>query len=154
MAISVAAAQERIVSERRFFTGMAVSMAAVAFAGFAHTYYLAGFQDAPTPVLTPWLHVHGALCSAWVVLLIVQVRLIAAGQRSVHALLGSAGVIVAAATLFAGLYVAFHSQRRVHTAANADTLADPYVFLIFPFTAVILFALFVTLGVMAQAVMS
>jgi hypothetical protein len=147
MAISVTAAQVRLAGERRFFTGMALSMAAVAFAGFARTYYLAGFHDAPTPVLTPWIHVHGALCSVWVLLLIVQTRLIAAGQRATHALLGSLGAVVAAATFITGIYVAIHSQRRVHTATTADTLADPYVFLIFPFTSVCLFALFVVLGV-------
>lgn len=150
MAISVSAAQARLVGERRFFTGMAVSMAAIAFIGFARTYYLAGFHDAPTPVFTPWLHAHGALCSAWLLLLIVQTRLIAAGQRATHALLGSVGTVVAAATFFTGIYVAIHSQRRVHTAVTADTLADPYVFLIFPFTSVCLFGLFVTLGIVRR----
>lgn len=150
MAISVTAAQARLVGERRFFTGMALSMAVVAFAGFARTYYLAGFHDAPTPVLTPWIHAHGALCSVWVLLLIVQTRLIAAGQRATHVLLGSVGAVVAATTFFTGIYVAIHSQRRVHTAATADTLADPYVFLIFPFTSVCLFALFVTLGIVRR----
>jgi len=150
MAISVTAAQTRLAGARRFFTGMALGMAAVAFAGFARTYYLAGLHDAPTPVLTPWIHAHGALCSIWVLLLIVQTRLIAAGRRATHALLGSVGAVAAAATFFTGIYVAIHSQRRLHTAATADTLADPYVFLIFPFTSVCLFAVFVALGVIQR----
>src|SRR5512145_2337232 len=115
------ATQVRPLSERRFFTWMSVAMAAVAFAGFARTYYLAGFHDAPTPVLTPVVHLHGALCTAWILLLIAQTQLI-----------GSAGVLLGSALVVTGVYVALHSQRRVHTPATADTLADPYVFLVFP----------------------
>jgi hypothetical protein len=136
------------LSDRRFFTGMALAMAAATFAGFAPTYYLAGLNDSPRPLLTPSVHLHGALCTAWVLLLIVQTRLIASGRREVHKRLGIAGAVVAAAVLASGVYVALHSQRRVHTEATADTLADPYVFLIFPFSSVGLFALFVTLGVL------
>lgn len=44
------------LSERRFFTWMAVAMAVATFAGFAPTYYLVGFTAAPTPELTPVLH--------------------------------------------------------------------------------------------------
>lgn len=146
MAISVAAARARHISERRFFVWMAAAMAAATFAGFARTYYLAGLHDAPTPLLTPWIHVHGGLCTAWIVMLIAQTQLIAIGRREVHKLLGIAGVVVAAATVLTGFYVALHSHRRVHTAATADTLQDPYVFLIFPFSSVTLFAVFVALG--------
>lgn len=138
------------VSDRRFFTNIALVMAAVAFAGFARTYYLAGLHDAPGPTLTPAVHVHGALCTAWILLLIVQTRLIAAGRREVHKSLGIAGVAVAAATVITGLLVAISSQRRVHTPVSADTLADPYVFLIFPTASVGMFALFVLLGVLQR----
>jgi hypothetical protein len=136
------------LSERRFFTGMALAMAAVTFAGFAPTYYLAALNDGPRPVLTPSVHLHGALCTAWLLLLIVQTSLVAAGRRDLHKRLGIAGVVVAAAVLVSGLFVALHSQRRVHTELTADTLADPYVFLIFPFASVGLFALFAALGVL------
>jgi uncharacterized membrane protein YozB (DUF420 family) len=138
------------LSERRFFTGMALAMAAVAFVGFAPTYYLAALNDGPRPVLTPSVHLHGALCTAWIVLLIVQTRLIASGRRELHKRLGIAGAIVAASIFASGVYVALHSQRRVHTDINADTLADPYVFLIFPFSSVGLFALFAALGVLRR----
>ena len=142
------ATQVRPLSDRRFFSWMSVAMAAVAFAGFARTYYLAGFNDGPKPTITPIVHIHGALATAWILLLIVQTRLIAYGRRDLHKLLGFAGVAIGAATIAVGIWVAIHSERRVHTPATADTLADPYVFLIFPFASIGLFALFATLGVL------
>lgn len=144
------ATQIQPLSERRFFTWMSAAMTAVAFAGFARTYYLAGFNDGPRPVLTPIVHLHGALSTAWIVLLILQTRLIANGRRDIHRLMGMAGVAIGAAILVTGIFVAINSERRVHTAANAGTLADPYVFLIFPFASVGLFALFATLGVLKR----
>lgn len=147
MAISVAP-QARLLSDRGFFIGMALAMALTTFVGFAPTYYLVAFNDASTPVLTRSVHLHGALCTAWVLLLIAQTGLIAAGRRDIHKVLGSVGIGVAAAVVVSGIFVAIGSQRRVHTEAIADTLADPYVFLIFPFTSVSLFGLFATLGVL------
>jgi hypothetical protein len=136
------------LSERRFFTWMAVAMAVATFVGFAPTYYLVGVNTGPTPELTPRLHVHGALATAWILLLIAQTRLIAAGRRDVHKRLGVVGVLLGAAVFISGIIVAIRSERRVHTEANADTLGDPYVFLIFAFSSVGLFALFATLGVL------
>jgi hypothetical protein len=142
------ATRVRPLSDRRFFSWMSVAMAAVAFAGFARTYYLAEFNTGPRPTLTPTVHIHGALATAWILLLIVQTRLIAYGRRDIHKLLGFAGVAVGAAVVALGTYVAIHSERRVHTPATAGTLADPYVFLIFPFASIGLFAVFATLGVL------
>lgn len=146
MAISVAPGT-RILDERRFFTGMALAMAAAAFVGFAPTYYLAAWNDARTPVITPSVHVHGALCTAWILLLVVQARLVASRRLDIHRVSGFAGAVLAVALLVTGIFVATHSERRVHTVANAGTLADPYVFLIFPLSAVVLFAVFVAMGV-------
>src|SRR4029453_7978363 len=106
----------RLTIGRRFFTWMAVTMATAAFAGFARTYYLSGFQHGPTPVLTPSVHIHGALATAWILLLIGQTRLIAHGRRDIHRLAGIAGALIGAAAFITGIYVALHSERRVHTA--------------------------------------
>lgn len=144
------ASQVRPLTERRFFTWMAVTLAAATFAGFARTYYLSALQVAPTPVLTPTVHIHGALSTAWILVLLAQTRLIAYGRRDIHRLLGIAGAAVGIAAFVTGIFVAINSERRVHTAANAGTLQDPYVFLIFPFASVGLFALFATLGVLKR----
>jgi hypothetical protein len=147
MVMSVAA-PARTVSERAFFTGMALAMAVAVFIGFAPTYYLAALNDGPIPVLTLSIHVHGALATAWILLLIVQTRLIAARRHDIHKLAGVAGVVIGVGILVSGIFVAIHSKRRVHTLENADTLADPYVFLIFGLSSVVIFALLATLGVL------
>src|ERR1044072_1936169 len=144
------ASQVRPLAERRFFTWMAVTMAAAAFAGFAPTYYLSAFNAAPRPLLTPSVHIHAALATTWILVLIAQVRLIAYQRRDVHRLLGIAGSLGGAATFVLGIYVAIHSERRVHNAATAGTLLDPYVFLIFPFTTMGMFAGCAALGVMQR----
>jgi hypothetical protein len=134
--------------ERLFFMGMAAAMAIATFAGFAPSYYLAGSYAPRAPALAPVVHLHGALCTGWILFLILQTGLIAAGRRDVHRTAGFAGAALAIAVVATGLFVATHSVRRVHNAVTDGTLADPYVFLIFPVTAVLIFALFVTLGVL------
>lgn len=148
MTIASAQTQARFLTERRFFTGMALAMAASMFIGFAPTYFLAAWNDAPTPPLTPPIHLHGALSTAWIVLLATQTGLIAANRYDVHKITGALGVVLAAAVLATGLFVAINNERRVHTDVNAGTLGDPYVFLIFPVAAIGIFALFVVLGVL------
>lgn len=135
-------------NERRFFSNMAVAMALVTFVGFAPTYYLAGLNDRVTPELTGLVHLHGMLCTTWILLFIAQTRLVAAGRRDVHKKLGIVGLAVVAAILITGFLLATNSHRRIHTAATADTLADPYVFLVFPLFSVGLFFLFALLGLM------
>lgn len=144
------AAHVRPLSDRRFFSAMALALAATAFLGFAPTYYLVGLNDSPTPVLTPRLHVHAGLTTAWMLMLIVQTQLIGRGRRDLHKMLGVAGAVIAAATLISGIIVALASERRVHTAATAGTLMDPYVFLIFPTVSIGCFALFVGLAIIKR----
>jgi len=148
--MAIAGAQHtQFLTERRFFTGMAIAMAAAAFIGFAPTYYLAAWNDAPP--LAASVHLHGALNTGWMLLLVIQASLIAADRRDIHKLTGAVGIALAAAILASGVFVAINSERRVHTEANAGTFADPYVFLIFPLVGVVLFALFVALGVLNRS---
>jgi hypothetical protein len=85
-------AATRLRRERRFFTGMAIAMALVCFAGFAPSYYLkAQFS---TPALKPMIHFHGLVFTAWMVLMIVQTSLISAGKVRLHRQLGIAGAVL------------------------------------------------------------
>ena len=59
--------------DRRFFTGMALAAAVAVFVGFAPTYYLKGAFA--TPGLRPLFHLHGALFTSWIVLLLVEKHL-------------------------------------------------------------------------------
>jgi hypothetical protein len=73
-----------------FFTTMALVMMATVFVGFAHTYYLAGLFRAPLP--SPIIHIHGAVFSCWILLLVVQTSLVSSGRVDIHRRLGLAGL--------------------------------------------------------------
>ena len=78
--------------ERRFFSGMAIAMALVCFAGFAPSYYLKA--QFGTPQLKPLIHFHGLVFTAWMVLMIVQTSLISAAKVRLHRQLGIAGAVL------------------------------------------------------------
>lgn len=130
--------------DRRFFSGMAAVIAVTVFVGFAPTYYLKGVFG--TPQLAPLFHIHGFLFSAWIVLLVVQTRLIAAGRTALHRRLGVGGGMLAVAMVIAGLTAAIAAARR-GTPPNAIAgLPPPLVFLVIPFTDMLTFAVLVGLG--------
>jgi hypothetical protein len=68
--------------EHLFFSGMAVLILGAVALGFACTYYLAGLFKAPLPT---WIiHVHGAVFSTWILLLIVQTSLVSVDRVKLH----------------------------------------------------------------------
>ncbi|MGH8237684.1 MAG: hypothetical protein ACREXP_11775 [Steroidobacteraceae bacterium] len=82
---------------RRFYTLIALTMAAIVVIGFSRTFYLrAWFDVAP---LTLRLHLHGIALTLWVVLFVAQARLIAVGRRRLHMSLGIAGAALAAVAI-------------------------------------------------------
>jgi hypothetical protein len=87
-----------------FFPGIAWLMLIIVFVGFAPTYYLAGLVRAPLPATI--VHVHGALFSCWILLLIAQTSLVAAGRVNIHRRLGIAGFTLACLMIIAGVWVA------------------------------------------------
>ncbi|HQR35580.1 MAG TPA: hypothetical protein PLK30_22765 [Blastocatellia bacterium] len=90
-------------TERRFFMLLASLIALFVFAGFARTYYLRPlFMPAP---LTPLVHLHGLVFTLWVILLIVQTQLVAAGRADIHRRLGVAGIVLAALMEVFGILV-------------------------------------------------
>jgi uncharacterized membrane protein YozB (DUF420 family) len=87
-----------------FFVWMAAACAAVAFGGFAETYWLQ--LAAGTFVGGPLLHLHGALFSAWTLLLLSQTWLAAQGRLDHHRAWGLAGISLATGLLFVGMATA------------------------------------------------
>lgn len=81
--------------DRQFFLAVTLLLAAVVGIGFAPTYYLAGVFRAPLP--SRIVHIHGAIFSAWIILLIVQAGLISARRVGWHRKLGMAGFVLAIA---------------------------------------------------------
>ena len=91
--------------ERRFFTGMAIAMALVCFAGFAPSYYLKAHFG--TPQLKPLLHFHGLVFTMWMVLMIVQTSLISAAKVRLHQRLGIAGAVLVVLMVMSGAAVIY-----------------------------------------------
>jgi len=93
-----------------FFSGMAVLIVASVFVGFAHSYYLAGVFKAPLPNLL--VHIHGAVFSCWILLLIAQTSLVAGGRVDLHRRLGLLGFALACLVTILGLLAATDSLGR------------------------------------------
>ncbi len=141
MATVVAPPRVRLSAERLFYLSMAIGLLAVAFAGFAPSYYLMRYTGAPP--LPPAVHFHGLLCTGWMLLLVVQTGLIAGRRQDLHRLSGTVGAVLAVGIVVTGLSIAISRSRPPRDFT-------PEAFLIFPFMAMALFALFVALGIMRR----
>ncbi len=89
---------------------------------------------------------HGVAMSAWMLLFLVQPLLIANRRYRVHMILGSAGAILAAVIFLLGLCVGVESTR----VAPADLRIwglSPRQFMAVPIISIVLFAIFVAIGV-------
>lgn len=121
--------------DRRFFTGMALVVALAVFIGFAPTYYLKAAFGAPA--LKPLLHIHGALFTSWIVLLLVQTALVAARRVDIHRRLGVVGGVLAGSMIVVGLTAAIDGLRRGLTIAGGPPAP---VFFVVPFFDMVAFA--------------
>lgn len=65
-----------------FFSGMAALLLLTVFVGFARTYFLAGTVRAHLPSVI--VHIHGAVFSCWIVLLIAQTALVSVHRIDIH----------------------------------------------------------------------
>ena len=122
--------------EHRFFGGMAVALALTVLAGFSRTYYFSDLVVEPF-ALTPLLHLHGAVFTAWMLLLVAQTLLISTQRVNVHMRLGIAGAALAALMVPLGMIVAV---TRTQSGAIADHGAPPLVFLAVPLIGMLVFA--------------
>jgi hypothetical protein len=128
---------------------MAAAIVVTALAGFARTYFLRPLLPvlAPAPMaLTPLIHVHGLLFTGWVLLLLVQVRLVAAKRITSHRRLGVAGAAMAGLMVVVGTLTALYGVVR----GVAPFGIDPRRFLIVPLFSILLFVVFVVAGVRAR----
>jgi hypothetical protein len=80
--------------DHAFFFALIVLLTTAMAVGFAHTYFLAGVFSAHLPNLL--IHIHGAVFTAWFVLLIIQSALASSGRVHLHRKLGIAGMAIAA----------------------------------------------------------
>jgi hypothetical protein len=97
--------------ERIFFSGMAVALALTTVVGFAPSYYFKAYFGA-SPPLSSLLRLHGAVMSGWMMLLVAQTFLVAAGRTDIHRRLGTVGVVLAVVIVVLGPTVAITRVRQ------------------------------------------
>lgn len=133
-------------AERTFFSAMAVAIVFLALAGFARTYFLRLFLPAPAaplPSLTPLIHLHGVLFTVWVLLFLLQVRLVAGKRLDQHRRLGAGAAVLAALMVGVGTLTAVQGAAR----GVAPFGVEPKRFLLIPLVAILLFAIFIAAGI-------
>jgi hypothetical protein len=140
--MTISAASPRVwESDRLFYVGMSLAMALTVFAGFAPTFFLKLFSDAPP--LSPLLHMHGYAFTSWYALSFTQTVLIANQRPDIHRKLGIAGGALAAVMVALGIAAAVHAIRSNHTPPGLD----PRSFLVLPFFGISVFAILVSVGI-------
>ena len=123
-------------SDRIFFGAMVVVLYATVYYGFAKTYYAAGMMRATLPA--PIIHIHAAIMTLWLLLLLIQVGLVIARKVAWHRSLGVFGFLVALAMVIVGPIAATNALRRGEAPLGLDALT----FYIIPLSAIALFAVF------------
>jgi hypothetical protein len=115
---------------------MALLILATVFVGFARTYFLAGVFRAPLPNLL--IHIHGAVFSSWILLLIVQTALVSAGRVDIHRRLGLVGFGLACLMVTLGVLAASNSLARNFSPPGSGF--DPRTFYAIPIGDMLIFA--------------
>lgn len=111
-----------------FFSAMIALLLATVLLGFAHTYYLAGVFDAP--LASRILHIHGAIFSCWMLLLLAQATLVSSGRTDIHRRLGIAGFFLAGLVVLFGVLAGADALARLGNRITLQLLS----FSITPFT--------------------
>jgi len=127
-----------------FFSGLAALLLITVVAGFGPTYYFAGLYRAPLP--STIIHIHGAVFSCWILLLITQTSLVSAGRVDIHRRLGIAGFALACLMVIVGLLAASNALAR-----NFPPGRDALAFFIVPFTDMIVFPVLIGFAFRARS---
>jgi len=130
------------VWDRRFYSGVALAVAATVFLGFSRTFFLRGYFDT-TPLAWPFI-VHGLVFSAWIALFVAQTSLIAARRVETHRQLGWAGAGLAMVMVGVAMLAAVTAGRRDIAAGHVE---ESLTFFATPVFSMIVFAALLGLGV-------
>lgn len=119
--------------ERSLYTWVAVLIPIFVLIGFAPTYYLSGLFGGRT--ISGLVHLHGIVMTLWIVLFVVQVRLVAAHRVKLHRRLGVIGVFLAVLVIIVGTITA------ISAAAHGSGPGPPLVFLAIPLGDILVFTI-------------
>ncbi len=102
-----------------FFSGMAAVILISVVVGFSQTVFVS-----PLPNLV--VHFHAAVFSLWIIFLIIQTSLIAAGRRDLHRRLGLLGFGLACLVVVFGVLVATENLVRNYPGFNPDDHGESF----------------------------
>lgn len=93
--------------DKWIYVGMAAFLVVVVLVGFIPDSLdkIAAVERAERPAFPVAMHVHAVLMGAWMMLLLTQTTLMAAGRRGMHMQLGITGMILAPALVIAGVFL-------------------------------------------------
>jgi hypothetical protein len=133
--------RQKTFVERWFFTGMAIAMLATATAGFMPSLVHTAGRRAP---LSPLAAAHGIVFFAWLLLFLVQSRLVATRHVPIHRRLGVAAVSLAALMVpLAYTTTAAMVRRSFDLSGDLRIDHDPLYESIFPFGDITVFAVLI-----------
>ncbi len=108
--LQVGRRSDKHLFDRRLFLAAAIVFALINLLGFARTYYLKGFFEAP-PLPSLVVHLHGLTMTAWIALFAAQVWLVRSKRIRVHQRLGYAGVALGVLVLVTGFFTAARAAK-------------------------------------------
>lgn len=142
---TLAVTRVRWSAERFFYGGMALAILATVLLGFSRSFFLRPWFPAhPAPPET-FFYFHGAVFTAWFVLLVAQTSLVSRGRTDLHRRLGVFGVVLAGLMVALGTAGAFIAARR--PGGFVGIPVPPLQFLAIPLFDMVFFALLVGMAV-------
>ncbi|MGF6429828.1 hypothetical protein [Bradyrhizobium sp. Pha-3] len=130
------------VEAKFFYFYMALSCMAVAFLGFAPTYWMPmarGSLSSP-----PVVHLHGLLFFAWTLYFVFQSWLAASGRIARHRSVGLIGISLATAMTMMGIVASISVMKRSAAIGQAN---EGLTFAIVPISGILFFAVMFALAI-------
>lgn len=127
----------QLSAERRFHLSMATAMLLLIVAGFGPSYYFTPFVERPPMLpMTPLVHLHGLVFSAWLLLFLWQVGLVSAGRTALHRKAGPWALALALAMIVTAILTALEGVWR----ASGPPPFPPLTWLAVPLLSIPAFA--------------
>lgn len=145
MATTIDSRADRLASERRFYSRMALFLVFLVLLGFGPSFYLRGLVPAyprPNPTLSPAVILHGTIFTLWMAAIVAQTQLISARKHEIHMRLGKLTMLLAILMVPVMYLAAVWQVER----ANQPPFTDPLTWTIVPLGVIIPFAILVWQG--------
>ena len=128
------------INDRRLYILAAILTPLIVLAGFARSYYLKPFFNTPD-LAGRIVHLHGIVMTAWVLLFVTQISLVATRRTKIHQRLGVLGGVLAALVVIVGVLTALYAAAR-----GASPGPPALSFLIIPLGDMLIFSLLIGLA--------